>query len=839
MTRHLLPLFVLATLGFGQAQEVLPPPIRYNALSNAAEASGQLAYYKNASSQTVRLQVGDSKLVAQVPRMVRAYDVVPIPYTLTTKGGGVRQTAVVATAFEDTSKTKGRQLYDLNVPGNMDVKIDYLGSVSSNILKDKYIPLTPDAKSPISPFPIYTRDPLVRSGEVRAADLVWYKWKITNTGDTILDPEGFSACFGQPQLTKLDNAGKDEWTANAVNIYVRFLNYLYPGESTEVWTLFYAPKHKEISRFQGLEGGDYRLDFSVAARLYRTYHWGVNIWGGTEIARLSVLLKATEKGGQQTVKETFTKATLGDQMPGYIESFEEFMSSFNIQKPTEKGATTNGVIYLQVAPWTKNINLKLVLDQPSQISVASVPVQNSSATMAIKYNPANPLVVDDQPAFFAQAMPGMRSGAQLGPNIVENLEAEIREMKALGVNAIVNTAGDWGVPEIGGDKNVNIFAAQETWYFDVLARREKMKLVGWSVYPPDSSHRYGKPAEAILGKPVHPGLADSRYSQPGTLIDLGSPIVPEVIAAWALFNYHRWGDLWYKTRDGVTIIDIEDTRGWQRDDINTRYPVGPKAIKLFQGWVKDRYQTIEVVNQAWGSSFTAFDQIDPQAEQGSEDNNPTIKPVYNVATNVFHDWNKAVEDWDVFRTWLRMDNYAKALQIVRKEIPNAQFQLRTEGSNMVVPGDGQSGSFHLRHIYYSQRRAGMISDQITKDGIIGFHSDYTTLPYSLQELTDATREMVNSGVRPAYLPAFCDMRDIVLNQSYGRQYEKNYALAEPTKGVMIHCLGAAYPFWKIVYEAGGAPGVIWSDFLCDAFVTDTQKRELGLLTQQFRQMKRQ
>jgi len=395
------------------------------------------------------------------------------------------------------------------------------------------------------------------------------------------------------------------------------------------------------------------------------------------------------------------------------------------------------------------------------------------------------------------------------------------------------------VPEIGGGKNVGIFAAQYKWYYDVLARQEGMKLMGWSVYPPDSSHRYGAAAEALLKKPVHPGLADSRYAEPpGSLIDLGSPIVPEVIAAWALYNYHRWGDLWYTTRDGVTIVDIEDTRGWLRDDINTRYPLGPKAIKIFRDWLQERYQTIAAVNEAWGSGFASFDQIDPQTDQGSEDNNPGIKPVYNVAANPFHDWNKAIEDWDRFRTWLRMDNYAKALAIIRQEIPNAQFELRTEGSNFVASGDAKSSSLHLRHIFYSQRRAAMISDQISRDGLIGFHSDYTTMPYTLRELADATQQMVKSGVRPAYLPAFCDMRDLVINPAYGRQYEGNYAMDQPTKAVMIHCLGAAYPFWKTVYEAGGAPGIIWSDFLCDGFATDTQKRELSLLTQQFRQMKR-
>ncbi len=265
------------------------------------------ALQQSAACNVIRLQVGEARLTAQVPKMVQAYDVVPIRYTLTTKAGS-RRAAVVATAFEDAAKAKGRKLYDLGVPGNMDVKVEYLGSVSGDIQRDKYVPLTADPKTPVSPYPIFTQDPLVRTGDIRSADLVWYKWKLTNTGDTILDPEASAPASANPRWSGSTPQAGRKWKATPINIYVRFLNYLYPGESVELWTMFYAPK-LGLGHFYGLQPGNYRLDFNVDVRLHRVWHWAVNIWGGTAIARLGVPLTCTEKEARSRCRKNLSAPT--------------------------------------------------------------------------------------------------------------------------------------------------------------------------------------------------------------------------------------------------------------------------------------------------------------------------------------------------------------------------------------------------------------------------------------------------------------------------------------------------------------------------------------------------
>ena len=43
---------------------------------------------------------------------------------------------------------------------------------------------------------------------------------------------------------------------------------------------------------------------------------------------------------------------------------------------------------------------------------------------------------------------------------------------------------------------------------------------------------------------------------------------------------------------------------------------------------------------------------------------------------------------------------------------------------------------------------------------------------------------------------------------------------------MMHVLTALYPWFKAVYEEGGVPGILWEDYQCDGFATETQKREM-------------
>lgn len=810
------------------------PTISYTALSDAARKAGRLARYDGVRTKSSSVKLGDYTLDFTIPETARAYDVVPVHYKLS-QPKGERRAAVEAVAFEDAKKADDKPLYDLAIPGDMGIKIEYLGHISADYDQDKYIPLTPDPKTPICEFPPIKRDELVLSGNLREAEAVWFKFRITNTGDTILDPEGFGASLAGPVLRKFDKDGKEEWMAQPVNHSLRQLEYIYPGESVEQWVNFFCPKFGGHSR--GLREGNFRLDFRMLYRYHRHWDWWVNIWSGKEWCVLQVQFAVTKDGGEAPVEPNFIITDSEEKMPGYVDAFEEFMTAFKIYQPVAEDTEQEGTIYLQVAPWTENVVVKLILTDPKDIAVARIPIKITDENLRIKHNPNNIMVVKEdgkeEPAIIVQGMDAMRIGCHLGPFAEQHMEDYIREMKELGVNVIANTAGNWWVPEINGRKEVELHSASYKYWYDVLMRKYDMKCLGWSIYPPSGTSWYDH-VTPLLGKEAKPSKTEVGYvSWDPRSVDMGDPLVPEVIAAWTIYQYQRWGDYWFRTTDGRVPIDIEDTWGWMRDDINKRYQIGPLALAQFRDWLRKKYGTIENVNKAWGSDYKYFAQIQPEKNQGTESAYDSLNlggaPVYNKPEHVFHDWSPAINDFDTFRTILRMDIYRKANELIREVIPGAELALRTEGANLVIPGDEKSDNMHWRHVYYSQRRNAMVFDEVKKADVLHFHSDYTTLPYTEEEWREGMRQMVEAGVIPCYLPQFDHMRDIMLNPHYGREYKMHYNLDEPTKGMMIHTLMAAYPWWKATYEEGGAPGIIWADYLCDGFATETQKRELRLL----------
>ena len=51
----------------------------------------------------------------------------------------------------------------------------------------------------------------------------------------------------------------------------------------------------------------------------------------------------------------------------------------------------------------------------------------------------------------------------------------------------------------------------------------------------------------------------------------------------------------------------------------------------------------------------------------------------------------------------------------------------------------------------------------------------------------------------------------------------------------MHCLTALYPWFQAVYESGGVPGILWEDYQCDGFATETQKREMRLFREKLQE----
>jgi hypothetical protein len=602
-----------AAPGYGAGKLVYEP------LSTEADRLGRLApYVEIERQQTDTLELGDLKLSARVPVRANAYDAVPIEFTLQGDPGPDERVAIEVTAFEDAQRRDGRDLYDLAIPGNMKIRIEYLGSQTGVFDPARVTRLTQTSRHEM--FPPYRLEPFVRSATVKRGNYLFFKFRVTNVGDTILDAEGFGAWMAEPQAFAIAEDGERRHRANTINRYERHTEYLYPGESFEQWVSFFAPG-VGLEHARTLPAGKYVIRYATAYRWNTEYNWIINMWGGKHWYALDVPIEVAERPSQTEVEpqEVELEDADTDRMCRYIGSLEEFMTSFRIFERDELASRQTGTIHIQVAPWTDHLVLKLIGNTPGRIKTLAIPIQVSQKSLAIRPNADNPFVVrrngHAEPAFCTQNMAAMRAATQLGPTPEKHLRDRLAEQMACGVNVLCTTGGDWHQAEIHqpdafvGDIHAETFK----YYYDVLAREFHIPVFGWGVFPAKTAHVIGTGGTYWQQQFDIPFIGPCCTYSGRRELDVAHPDFPKAYAGTILFNYKRWGDLWYRTADGDVLIDVEDSWGWLRDDINVRYTLGPLALERFTQWLQRKYGDIETLNAAWNTHYQRFDEIDPQA----------------------------------------------------------------------------------------------------------------------------------------------------------------------------------------------------------------------------------
>ncbi len=663
---------------------------------------------------------------------------------------------------------------------------------------------------------------------------MWLKFRYTNTGDTILDPEGLGGWLIAPWLDRRDAAGN--WTplGQPYNLYLRDLTYIYPGESREVWLSFATNAPGETPQSFGLVPGEYRVRFRTLFRYEREFNTWLNIWEGRDMVSWEMPFRVSPTAEQVEPAPctlTLDDGVQPDKITRWMHTFQEFMTAFDCHQKEPAGPRTiHGTLYLQVAPWSKHVVIKLIRTGPVAIATAEVPVTVDASSLAVRYNPRCPTNVvrngRREPAILSQIMADMRTNIQLGPFPEQHIASRLREMLDCGINLAATTNMPWifdapkGAYMYSMEDEISNENGDALKYALDVARRDGLQITGMGTYPINRM-AFGEIYDWMTG-------VKHTYDRASVVeMSYADPMLSEVTAGLWTYLFRRWGDLYYQSEDGPVPFDAEDTRGWMRQDVNIRYPIGELSKKAFRQWLRNRYVAIAAVNTAWGTTYASFDAIDPEASQVHNIFGHIWE--YTDPANPFHDWSPAIADFDGFRTELRVRNYRETLERMRKVVPMATIMVRTEGANALVSGlDPATPNPHLRHVFFSQRRCGLIAEIVQASGTVRYHSDYTTIPYTPSEVRDLTRQCVRQGVIPAWMPQFDNMRDIAINAKYGTDYQVHYNLPEPRLGVMMHVLTAAYPWMRATYEEGGVPGLLWEDYQCDGFATETQKRELRL-----------
>ena len=777
----------------------------YNPLSKEAAENGTLDKYDNADATTGSITLNGTTITYCVPTTATAYDMIPVAYRIDTSSSASYPVHFSANAFED-SRSDGQGYYDLNQPDKVDADIEYLGYVDGTYDADKKAVLSSDFNDKqSSQYPYYNTTDLIDSGTVTSTDIVWFKFKYTNTGNTIWDSDGNGTFCFQPLLYKQNGDGSYSQVSTTENLYQRIYDYVYPGESGEFWVTF-------PDSYSDLSSGNYKI---VLNGLVRTEvgdtGYSDTIWGGYTYTTSEFAFTVADSPAMtapNSVNKTFVKTS--PTRNGWLHYYEEFMSSYVSAKSVQDGSE-EGILYVQAAPWTQKLELKVLLGNEDGISTAEVPIsiETDSITVPLNENNNNYVTLADgsrSPMIAAQTLADMRSNKQRGPDASSTIINDLMDMKDAGINYLCSTIAFSYDVSPNADYSCLNFEANK--FMMDTARVLGFTMEGYSSYP----YNTVTAANALLNGSEKISGASTGYSGSG---------FAQANAVMANYTIKRYGDLLYQT-NGLVPITTEDTRGWMRVDIRTRLPIGIATLVNFRNWLTGVYGNARNVNSAYGSKYSSINDIDPESES---DNNE-----YQNLSDTYCDWSKAITDLDIYRTFERADSYVQTLQNMNA---NAKVTIRTEGANWLVAGiNPDTTNAHFRHVYYSQRRCALIAEILQGSGAVYGHSDYVTLPYTATEVAELTAAAASQGIVEIPLAQFNRMRDIACNSKYGSlDYTVDYNTSSLTKGAYLNTCSSVFTWWKAVYENGGVPGVTWQDYLCDGFVTSTQFKEMQFFAQ--------
>lgn len=802
----------------------------YNPISAEAKKTGTLHKYNNARQTTGTLEVDGIKIDYSMPTDMTAYDAVPITYTA--QGDGDIPLYLEAVAFEEADRLNGNEYYDLNVPGVVDVDITYDGYVTASwnsAYKPNLSGRNPDKQG--TQYPSFDADELKRSGNIKAKDLTWLKFSYKNVGNTVLDGDGNGTFCFQPVLLKKNADGGWDKVCDTENLFERVYDYFYPGETGEMYVNFVNRTYREK--------GEYRVIINCLVRNERDNrpNWPATIWHGY-LASASSFDFIVDDTGEITEPNPVVKEGVHSlSRNNWLRTYEEFMSSYEtIAYFTEP---VKGTMYVQPAPWTKEIVLKAITGDNDNLTTVRIPVNVESDSVKVYLNEDNDnyVVKEDgtrTPLIAAQTMADMRSNVARGPDCANTIINDLTDMKEAGINYLSSTIA------FGYDtsRDPSQYALDANKFMMDVARLMGFKLEGYTSYPYNNA---GSFASSIGGTNIN-----------ASKVGWSDPRLDRANAYCANYTYQRYGDMFWQGGDGTIPLTTEDTRGWMRVDIGLRYNFGSRTEQNFGEWLRSKYPTIEELNKAYGhgANYQGFDSIEvsKEASNSGDGNYDTGYDFHNTEVP-FHDWSTAMMDFDLYRTVERANNYKNLLNDLESctppkntevTVPNAKMTIRTEGANWLVAGiDPNTTNSHYRHVYYSQRRCAMVAEIMQSSGTTFGHSDYTTLPYSPSEVYELTKMAREQGIVEFPLAQFNRMRDIAINPIYGdTKYVTEYNLEDSglNRGAYISTCTALFPWFKAVYEGGGVPGILWQDYLCDGMATSTQFKEMQFYKQKIDEM---
>ncbi|MBR3844506.1 MAG: hypothetical protein IKM39_03250, partial [Clostridia bacterium] len=545
----------------------------YNPLSREMDAA-QTTKYNPSPKTTGSLTLKDGSVLSySLPTDVTAYDMIPINYTLK-KGSGVDPLYVEATTFED----RDGSYYDLCLPGNVAVDVQYEGYVSATPNGDNRPYLSPYGNDDVTgkQYPQYDADELVTSDTIKKSEYLWFKFKVTNTGDTILDSDGNGTFCFSPSLTQVGSKTQYDYE----NDFLRITEDLYPGESTYLYTYFCRP-----DKPNNLPAGEYEIKLTALVRNEESDSaWPTKIWGGYTYGAAIQTITIGDAAGSSIQNKTKNEIYRNGTRNTWLHTYEEFTTSFDSWlKPYSMSATETATLYVQPAAWSDRVVIKFMQGNGDNMVSATIPLNVETDSLKIKLNTtADNYIVTDEgtkyPAMAAQSMCDMRVNIGSDPDAAAKQLDELLDMKECGVN-LVSTTEAFNTETAYKQSTKPADMRDSNWFMSDVVRKLGMRLEGYTSYP------YGTPTAASVAYWLSKDASFNKIKDNS----LGNPLLAQAEALRGLSQFIRWGNNFYINGQNKVVFNTEDTRGWMRIDIENRKLLGDTSLQNFRNWLKEKY----------------------------------------------------------------------------------------------------------------------------------------------------------------------------------------------------------------------------------------------------------
>lgn len=796
----------------------------YDRISRELNTQKNIMKYQAEQKKTVTLQQDGVTAKFTVPTNMTAYDAVPIEYEVYQQSASGQVVYLEATAFEEANRCGNNNYFDLNIPGNVALEVTYDGYVHATTDFTKTPAWSTDVTSDKQgvQYPNYTPSDLILSSEIKADKYNWFKFTFKNVGNTILDSEGSGAFCWKPILYK--NVG-GSWIEQCteVNYNEKLYDYLYPGESEEVWIYF-----------GGLGSGEYKVTLYGEVRNEQLVEdWAANYVGGRRLMQADFTFTAND--APNIVKpQNQTVICKNDSISrnNWLGVYEEFMSSFVTLSGISTNASkpTTGVMFVQPATFTENVTLHLTVSNHKKQAAERVPVNVETDSLNITFNPYNQnyTVKDGKkvPLLATQAMQDMRVNDQISPYPAGGIVNDFLDMQEAGINFWNSTMGfSYQRVRATGGWEANKFL------MDVV-RAFGLAFEGIGAYP------YNSPETVKYATGIGANLKNTPEN------GYGLKDVNTAVGSMAAYSFRRYGDTYHTDANGITAVGVEDTRGWMTIDHDVRLDIlSDDIIAKYQEYLKEAYGTIGNLNKKYGMNFGSFQEVDPREwgtyMEGMKGYNYTSMSIDGYD---FADWTDSSKQLDIFRTKTRIEDYKEMLNTYSKLSgeTNAKVWISLEGSPWGASGIRETtNNLHYRYAYYEQYRQAAIPEMLAASDVVYGIRNYSSVPYTASECYALTSRSVNNGVNVCRLFCMPHGIDYAANKGGHGTYKYNYNLnlkSEDIRTVRVDTMAALFPMMKAVYEGGGIPGVLWSDYYCEGFVTSTQFKELKFYTEKINEM---